>query len=217
MWSPDGRSIAYLRQIATDRAAVMVMPAGGGDARQIAETAAHSWPHWHFPGPFLEWSPDGKWLFIPARTQNGGFGLARLSAATGEIQPLTSPPMGALGDTAPAASPDGRQLAFSRCAGWAVADLYVLPLTADFPPAREPRRVETRAKWNASPAWLPDGRLIFSTGILESPNLAVVQPSGSGGVQSLGLDSGHGWQPAVARARRVTVASRWRSHATSKS
>ena len=36
-WSPDGQSIAFMRDLEADKTAVMVIPSNGGRERQVAE------------------------------------------------------------------------------------------------------------------------------------------------------------------------------------
>ena len=61
-WAPDGHSLAFLR--ATDLkkpvAQVWVMPADGGEARQVTDFALGA--------EYLSWSPDGKWLAAAAKS-----------------------------------------------------------------------------------------------------------------------------------------------------
>ncbi len=78
-WSPDGNRIAFLSSIWSDQGAVggsvFVMPAGGGDAREL-EGSRHTSPNW------IEWSEDGETLYI-AGQERGGSGIASLDVETG--------------------------------------------------------------------------------------------------------------------------------------
>lgn len=65
--SPDGKTLVFTRnQEGSTR--LFVMPAGGGEARQLADVAA----------TVPRWSPDGQWIaFSPDRIYGGGIFLIR--------------------------------------------------------------------------------------------------------------------------------------------
>ncbi len=201
-FSPDGASIAFLRRTAAAAAAVMLVPALGGMERKIAELFVPGWPEWARPGPSLAWSPDGKWLVAAgSREPKERDTLLRISPANGEIRPLASLPPKMWQHMTPAVSPDGRSLAFSRLVAWGRSELCLLALSGDLLPAGDVRRLETGSTWNASPAWLPDGRsLVFSTGSMDGPYLARIAVSGSGGAERLAGIGDYGWMPSLARA-----------------
>ena len=86
-WSPDGRSIAFLRQLPGERAAVFLMAALGGSERKLAEI--HNEPYFGYSG--LAWSLDGKWLVSSDRSSTEEpSGLFLVSSQTGEKRRLTS-------------------------------------------------------------------------------------------------------------------------------
>jgi Tol biopolymer transport system component len=201
-WSPGGASIAFLRQIDLTKAALFVVPARGGAERKIAEFPAGAWPRWDRPGPFLAWSRDGNWLVAAARDERDAVDhLLRVAVGTGETQPLTVPGKESMGDTAPALSPDGTKLAFSRRNSWSGSDLCLLPVSHDLIPTGEVRRIVTGSAWNTSPAWTPDGRaLIFSSGTMAAPHLARIAASGAGEAERLKGVGEYGLQPSLAKS-----------------
>ena len=81
-WSPDGRSIAFLRGTAEQAGAVFVLPALGGPERKVTNVRV---PPAFFPGRALTWSPDGRWL-VCGCGQNGT--LVLISADTGAQRAL---------------------------------------------------------------------------------------------------------------------------------
>jgi hypothetical protein len=106
VWSPDGESIAFVRESgagAVIPVSINVWPAdGAGDLRTIPITGAL----WAME---LAWSPDGLELaFTRSLDEGKGFGLAVVNADGSDLRPLTEVP------TAQGAawSPDGRQIAF---------------------------------------------------------------------------------------------------------
>src|SRR5215471_1695751 len=66
-WSPDGRSVAFLRAFSTTRAGVFVIPALGGAERKLAEIDCCQVSI----DTSLAWSPDGKWLATVDRGSPG--------------------------------------------------------------------------------------------------------------------------------------------------
>lgn len=200
-WSPDGRSIAFLRELPRGRAALLLIPALGGPERKLTETSDS------FSAP--AWSPDGKWLVIVDNIKSAteSRGLLALSMETGEKRRLTTPPSGS--DSNPVFSPDGRALGFVRSqsrdtsATGLLADVFVLELAKDVRAKAEPRRITFDTRYTYGLAWTDDGReLLFSSGPLQSSNLRRVAADGSGTPQRLtSLGSGVSY-PAIARQGR---------------
>lgn len=156
-WSPDGRSIAFIRE-RDDKQEVLLIPAIGGPERRLAQIA-HDLP-WvlSMNPPYLSWSPDSKYLVTVDRASpEEPPGLFVLSVTTGEKRRLTTPPAPTLADVNPAVSPDGLALAFVRVISDGNTQLYVLPLSEDFRPTGEARRLDVPQPWVESPAWTADG------------------------------------------------------------
>jgi serine/threonine protein kinase len=171
-WSPDGSSIAFLRKSNVgNQFGLMLMPALGGHERKLAEVSIPetSW----FYSPYLAWTPDSQSLIVTDHASAGRpTALFLVSVRTGEMQPLTFPPSGIIGDHCPAVSPDGKTLAFRRAhaeGNWR-GTIYLLDLGIDGKARGEPREV-VLAPWVATPnevfdwscvAWTMDSRkLVF--------------------------------------------------------
>jgi dipeptidyl aminopeptidase/acylaminoacyl peptidase len=138
-WSPDGRSIAFLRVLPKGRAALIMIPALSGPERKLAECYRPDLP---FMNPSPAWSPDGKWLVIADKNlPEDPFALTLVSVSTGEKQRLTSPPARTIGDSDGAFSGDGRSLALVRTASFLASDLYLMALSADLKPKADPARL----------------------------------------------------------------------------
>lgn len=198
-WSPDGRTIAFLRDTTpAGRATILRVPPLGGAERKVAELFLRG------DDATLSWTPDGKWLMTSgSQTLGQSERLLAVSVETGEIRALTNPPLQG-DDVQPALAPDGRTLAFVRLE-IANASLQVLPLSERREPRGEPRELPTGGHAARNPAWTADGHdLVYSanagTGQASLERIAV-----SGGGPLL-LSWAHGLvgQPAVApRGRRL--------------
>ncbi len=156
-WSPDGRSIAFIRRFhsAPGRRldAILVMSVLGGQERTLFSDPGL------LIGSGLDWSPDGEHLVLCTTSELGQpCRLTLVSVAGGERRWLTSPPPGSVGDSHPAFSPNGRSIAFVRETG-SENGLYLLDL-----PGGAPRRLMTTPSPVRRPAWTRDGQsLIFTT------------------------------------------------------
>jgi Tol biopolymer transport system component/DNA-binding winged helix-turn-helix (wHTH) protein len=163
-WSPDGRTIAFLRLNSDEKGEILLMPSvAAGPARSLAAVTA---PLTLYPqSKFIAWSPDGKWLVVSDAPSYGGvMSLFLLSVETGEKRRLTLPP-NEYDDVDPAFSLDARHLAFARYIGanGSSSDLYVLNLSPDLQPEGSPERITFYNRHLASPVWSSDGRSILFT------------------------------------------------------
>ena len=100
-WSPDGKWIAYLQSdeakwYAYDQAKLAVIPSAGGAASLLTEPLDRS-----VSSP--KWSADGKSLYVTVEDDRVEY-LARVPAAGGKVEPLTS---GRRVVGSPAAGPNG--------------------------------------------------------------------------------------------------------------
>jgi Tol biopolymer transport system component len=174
VWAPTGERLAVwvgppspCASCRADGAPVVVV--GARDGRTTpAGTALYG---------ALSWAPDGTFLVLSApagRETYVGKHLVRVDLPTGVTLDLARDP--AWADTAPAVSPDGRQVAFAR--GVALVDgrpAGPLPpglhVNVAAPASRRvwlaaadgssPRRLTDAAGWaDEAPAWTPDGRWV---------------------------------------------------------
>jgi Tol biopolymer transport system component len=200
VWSPDGRLIAFLREVSAGKTAVMLIPQRGGSERILAEIdgAVRGLTY----GPFLSWTPDSKWLVVPTpATGQRGWGLHLLSIETGEQRPLTNPPIEELGDTAPAVSPDGRTLVFSRVSpDYYNVTLWLLRLGEGHKPLDKEEKIQTGQMTNTSTAWLPDGtEFVFSSGTGTDLGLSRITPSKGALPRRISLDASGAFELAISR------------------
>jgi Tol biopolymer transport system component len=199
-WSPDGRFVVFLREVAPGKAALIIVPQRGGRERVLADIAGAFWGE--LPGPYLAWAPDSKWIAFPSGDPVPALFL--LSVDTQEQRKLTNPPSRPMGDgdTTPAFSPDGRTLAFARFQdGETRADLYVLRLAAGYTAEREPARLRSANLLNFAPAWTPDGKeVVFSANTLTAGSgLWRIQVSTKATPRKLAFAPGEASTPAVSQ------------------
>jgi serine/threonine-protein kinase len=145
LWSPDGRSVAFVRDT-LNSSAVYVRPAdGSGQDRVLARLDRQLQE--------AVWSRDGRW--IVARTDNGAAGAGdiaavRLSDST-QVPIVASP----FSEYHPALSPDGRWVAYTSNES-GTQEVYVRP----FPDARG-GRWQVSNGGGTEPLWSPDGHELF--------------------------------------------------------
>ncbi len=180
-WSPDGRSIAFLRSVQSESIQpamdVYLVSALGGAERKLAGGIRVE------ESPSLSWSPDGNFLaFGDKSSPDGPGGIVLLEVATGEKRKLTNPPAQTSGDSTPAFSPDGRTLAFVRWVTSGVSDLYLAPAAGG-----EPKRITFDKATIRGLAWTPDGE-------------EIVFASERRGVSSLWRISARGGEPELVEA-----------------
>jgi Tol biopolymer transport system component/DNA-binding winged helix-turn-helix (wHTH) protein len=204
-WSPDGRWIAFVRTMASDRGAVFLMPAIGGAEHKLAEMVPPVGESTR-----TSWHPGGRWLAVTNKTAKPEpLALFLVSVETGEKRRLTSPPEGVFGDFDPAFSPDGRAVVFARRFGGTASELCLLELTDDLRPTGEPKRITFMGGHAAGPAWWPDGKsILFFAGDYQDSALWRIGLRGTGRTPSeperLPFGGGGIWHyAAVSRQGRI--------------
>jgi Tol biopolymer transport system component len=153
-WSPDGRSVAFLRWLGGDRAALMLVPAAGGPEHQLGETRNEIGQRLSHELVSLAWLPDGRWVAASHRERQEVQGGIYLFSVTGEKRRLTAPPGDSFGDHMPALSPDGRKLVFSRLSNLAASEVYLLSLDQNHQPEGEAVRLTNHKRWSVHPVWV---------------------------------------------------------------
>ena len=127
VWSPDGKSIAFLRTFSGDTYnEIVLIPALGGHEVVLNRTGL-----WGGSPSTPSWSPDGKYLafgdLAATAEQSALFLLQRNDLKRTQ---LTFPPPGTLGDTQPVFSPDGKEISFVRTLSIGVHQIAVLTLAS---------------------------------------------------------------------------------------
>ncbi|GAA5004221.1 biopolymer transporter Tol [Pseudoluteimonas lycopersici] len=147
-WSPTGRDIAFVRMGPKDRCAIMLIPASGGEPRQISACREDM-------DGRVGWHPDGRRLVTTLSPldldENGTIHVVDLG--NGAWTKLAYRKGEHDVDGLAAYSPDGRWIAFRR--NVSLADIWRVPAAGG-----EPERL-TSLKTNINAiAWAPDGKSI---------------------------------------------------------
>jgi dipeptidyl aminopeptidase/acylaminoacyl peptidase len=151
-WFPDGTALLYRRTNGpeTTRSDIWAMNLDGTNRRPVAVL-----PQDQF---YPSYSPDKSKLLFATVAPPSGRSVQVMDVATGVVTTLFDYSAQSF-DSAPAWSPDGRQIAFeSNLDG----DMEIFVMNAD---GSNVRQITHNSLWDEGPAWSPDGtKLAFSRG-----------------------------------------------------
>ena len=151
VFSPDGKSIAFVRVLPTHNEIVSI-PALGGAERKIYERASHA---------SVSFSPDGNFLAgAELDASHNEAGIFKINLQTGDKIRLTAPAAPAV-DHTPRFSPDGKSLAFIRYFSSFRREIFVA--STDGGAEQEPRQVTADDVRIYGLAWNHDSRSLFFT------------------------------------------------------
>ena len=202
-WSPDGRQIAFTRLSSEMETVYLISPLGGPE-RGVAEMLPRTWWAGGVLGG-LEWSPDGRSLFLSARDSvDDLFGIHRLSIDTGVMTRFTSPPADVWpGDSDAAVAPDGHSLAFVRTTA-AKSEILLAPVDGG-----APEQLIAVDGFLLGLAWTPSGEeIVVSRGHIFNQTLWRVPTLGGAPRQLPGLGE-NAYFPVISPARGRLVYERW--------
>jgi dipeptidyl aminopeptidase/acylaminoacyl peptidase len=180
--SPDGLQVAMVLL----GGIVEVMPAAGGQSREMFRPAPNSD---QFTGALrhaLAWTPDQRFLLW---VQGDDRSLWKVPVAGGHAEKVGIP-MQSLKNLA--VHPDGRQIVFESDRGGS-QQIYVM--NAD---GSNPHRISFTPGANGTPVWSPRGDLIaFTKRVGSNFTIGVMRPDGSGErmLSHGGRDEGPTWAP----------------------
>jgi eukaryotic-like serine/threonine-protein kinase len=159
VWSPDGRTIAFLRESDNQHSDIVLYSLAERTERRIVQTNAQSFMYYRR----LDWSPDGKAIVYSDQDPDSGRRTIFLaSMETGEAKRLVAPAAGSFFHQ-PAFAPDGSRITFT----WdhdGVGYPGMLPLTPAKEAAGAPERLKVRgfeSKLCNHPFWTRDSRDLF--------------------------------------------------------
>jgi Tol biopolymer transport system component len=151
-WYPDMSRLVYRRTNApgTTRSDVWTMNLDGTERRPLVVAPEDQW--------YPSLSPDMTKVLFATTQPPSGRSIQVMDVATGQITTLFDH-SAASQDSAPAWSPDGRQIAFQSDLD---GDPEIFVMNAD---GTNVRQLTRNALWDEGPAWAPDGaKLAFSSG-----------------------------------------------------
>ena len=209
-WSPDGKWIAFLRINSSAKLALLLIPQRGGRERVLQEHDLKGMAGMP-PGPYLAWTPDSRWL-VCSTPGAKAWHLSLVGADSPEKRILTTAsttPLGLGGDTAPAISPDGRVLAFTRYQER--YELYKLRLSGQYMPQGEPVKLPSERSPNLGAAWLGDGSgFVFASNWRGQDGLWLTRASSGAMPRRLPFAPTFADEPAVSRRGRRLVYTAYR-------
>ena len=157
-WSPDGKTIAFLRRTPEQETWLVLIDANGGSERTLIRISGASMlyfaNHQH-----VSWSHDNQWLFVPMALSDEWRGIYRISANTGEAVPIAT----GFAGYAPAVSPDGRFLAALRIEGMphSFQELLLYKLDTANSVQGSPVSIYRGYSGSSGIAWMPDSKTLL--------------------------------------------------------
>ncbi len=196
-WSPDGRTIAFLRLADREAVAVMLVPPLGGPERRVAQLQTRVVLGAQLAS--LCWSSDSKYLLVTGGQAPGEPNhIQRVSIDTGEITRLVS--VEGIGDgyTSLDLSPDGKTLSAVRLDSSGSRRLELITMSSRLEPQGS-REVEGLTANVGGARWTTDSRdLVY--GVSVNNPLPLYRVSVDGGTPTPMTWVGAGaYSPAIAR------------------
>jgi dipeptidyl aminopeptidase/acylaminoacyl peptidase len=175
--SADGARLAFVRGNQEDGLKVWVSAADLSNAEIVAPPPASAASVEATP----TWSPAATELaFMSTASGNADvyrFALGSTSATGLAVSPDV--------DVEPAYSPNGTRIAFASTRQGDDVEIYVVDVTGG-----TPLRITARAGSDSQPAWLPDGRLVFTAALESGTELRWVDPDDPGTIVPIPIDGG---------------------------
>ena len=167
VWSPDGQSIALLRESRPHTYSLVIAGTRSGSERHLRDIVQLSAVNM---APALDWSRDGRWL-VTSEQPSGSASpthLLLVSARDGRSWVISDPPDGSTGDLEAKFSPDGKRILFRRGGN---GDLFMLPINGS--EALQPLALTTNNPGVRGLAFAPGGRDIFFGSREDSSRFAI--------------------------------------------
>ena len=166
-FSPDGKTVAFLRQVGALARDVFLVRLGGGEPKRL------TFDNVIIRG--LDWTPDGAYIVFSSDRFSGSGRLWKVSASGGQPEPL---PVGQGGAYFPSLSRDGQRLAYTQADTNTNIWRYEVPR----PTGRSapPTKLIASTGGNIDPQYSPDGkRIVFVSDRSGSREIWVCDSDGS--------------------------------------
>jgi Tol biopolymer transport system component/predicted Ser/Thr protein kinase len=176
-FSPDGKTVAFVRQIDEWRGDIYVASIDGGEPRRLTLDSAQ------IQG--LDWTPDGGSIVFLSPRGEARLGLWRISASGGMPEPLA---VGAdivwspFGISPPSISRDGHRLAYVQ--SFDDANIWRIEVPSSAGRANPPTSLISSTQCEWGPQFSPDGKRIVFESIRSGPDeLWVCESDGTNPIQ----------------------------------
>ncbi len=197
VFSPDGQTLAFIRQASEGSMDIYVAPVSGGEPRRLTSDNRQMWG--------LDWTADGREIVFSS-IRGGSFSLWRIPAIGGTPEPLA---VG--GDYAqfPSASRQGNRLAYTQTSF--DVNIWKFEVPDSMGKSASPTEVISSTRDDHGPQISPDGkRIAFDSARSGSYEVWVCEADGSNPIQLTSFGGGDPrWSPD---GRQIVFESRAESH-----
>ena len=168
--SPDGRSLAFIRNHKT-RSALIVKQLDGGGETELAQGESLS---------VLSWAADGKALIVAQADENKNTRTLKvITISSRQWHDFLPVEPKSLGYDHPSVSPDGKHVAFIREWAQDPPDLVVVDVNSRLEPYGKPRPIIRNGQRMYSLQWTPDSRdIVYVAGPLGNGSIWRVRAAG---------------------------------------
>jgi len=207
-FSPDDKTLAFIRQMSEGVSDIYLAPVDGGEPRRLTLNSAAVLG--------LNWTPDGGSIVFKSTLREGRLRLWRMSASGGRPEPLA---VGAdvvwsvTGNSPPSISRHGHRLAYVQSSD--DTNIWRIEVPSSAGPANPPTKLVSSTQYEVGPQFSPDGnRIVFQSTRSGFSELWTCESDGTNPVQLTSV-APHGagtarWSPD---GRHIAFDSRPEGHA----
>jgi serine/threonine protein kinase/Tol biopolymer transport system component len=166
-FSPDGKTVAFLRHGGALARDIFLVRLGGGEPKRL------TFDNVIIRG--LDWTPEGAYIVFSSDRFSGEGRLWKVPASGGQPEPL---PVGQGGAYFPSLSRAGRRLAYTQAD--IIASIWRYEVPRPTGRSTPPTKLIASAGWNFDPQYSPDGkRIVFVSDRSGSREIWVCDSDGS--------------------------------------
>ena len=182
VFSPDGKTLAFVRAASANVSDVYLLPVAGGEPRRL--TFGNPWIHG------LDWTPDSSEIVYSSALLASGNSLWRISASGGAPERLALGGENVLG---PSISRHGHRLAYQQ--GVYDSNIWRIDVQGSTGGNRSPAKLIASTRFEGGPHFSPDGKSIaFCSDRSANSEIWICDSDGSNCVQLTFFD-GHTCTP----------------------